>query len=278
MKSLNVIPRSVMIKGAGDIATGVAHRLWQSGFDVIMLELAQPLVVRRTVAFAEAVYAGSAKVESVTARLCASPENVYDYLERREIPVLIDFHGETIAALKPATIVDAIMAKRKKAVQIDDALLVIGLGPGFTAGKDVHAVIETNRGHNLGKVIYTGSADEDTSDPAEVAGIGKERLLRSPASGIFTPLKEIGDTVRAGEVVALVDKTIIKAATGGLVRGLLYPGLTVSEGMKVGDIDPRGRTVDYCTISDKARAVGGGVLEAILNRYHLGKDCSFSRH
>ncbi len=265
------MPREVVIKGAGDLASGVAYRLWQAGFDVVMLELPQPLVVRRTVAFAGAVYEGSVTVEGVTAELCHSAAGAPGLLQKRKIPVLVDPHGESIPLLQPGILIDAVMAKKNTGTAIGDALLVIGLGPGFTAGVDVHAVIETKRGHNLGKVIYAGAAEANTGVPGEIAGVSRERLLRAPADGIFKPLKEIGDMVAPGEAAAMVDHLPVKAGTGGLVRGMLYPGLAVKAGMKVGDIDPRGAAVDYKTVSDKARAVGGGVLEAILNRFL--RDC-----
>ena len=265
-----MIPRKVVIRGAGDLATGVAHRLWRSGFSVVMLELPKPLVVRRTVSFAAVVYEGSIVVESVQAELCSSPDRVNEYFTRKVIPVLIDPHAESLAMLQPSTVVDAIMAKNNKVTGIEDADLVIGIGPGFTAGKDVHAVVETNRGLNLGRVFYSGSAAKDTSEPGIIDGYGRERLLRAPSGGIFKPLRKIGDLVKAGETVASVGREEIKSLIDGMVRGMLYPSLEVTEGMKVGDIDPRGESADYKSISDKARAVGGGVLEAILHRYFAG--------
>ncbi|MGM0688180.1 MAG: selenium-dependent molybdenum cofactor biosynthesis protein YqeB [Bacillota bacterium] len=265
-----MIPRKIVIRGAGDLASGIAHRLFSSGFAVIMLELPKPLVVRRTVSFASVVYEGSIIVESVPAELCKSPEMVNEYFSRKIIPVLIDPDAKSLALLKPSIVVDAIMAKINRVTGIEDADLVIGIGPGFTAGRDVHAVVETKRGLDLGRVFYEGSAAEDTSEPGLINGYGKERLLRSTSGGIFKPLKKIGDLVEAGEIVASVGREDIKSAIDGMVRGMLYPGLDVKEGMKVGDIDPRGESIDYKSISDKARAVGGGVLEAIMHRYFAG--------
>ncbi len=262
-----MIPKTVVIRGAGDLATGVASRLWDSGFSVIMLELPKPLVVRRTVSFATAIYEGSIVVEDTRAEHCLDPGNIRNLLEHRIIPVLEDPNAKLITFLKPSIIIDAIMAKKKTSTRITHADLVIGLGPGFEAGKDVHAVIETKRGHNLGIVYYHGSAAKDTSEPGKIEGYGKERLLRAPVEGIFKPYKKIGDIVKAGDIVAAVDDYEIKAEIDGLLRGMLYHNLKVTAGMKVGDIDPRGETVNYHCISDKARAVGGGVLEAILNRY-----------
>lgn len=266
-----MIPRLVLIRGGGDLASGVAHRLWNSGFDTVILEIEKPLVVRRTVSFASAVYKKSIEVESVRAEFCPSAEQADRFIARGIIPVLIDPQAKTLNLLKPAVLVDAIMAKKEILTKISDAELVIGLGPGFTAGRDAHAVIETKRGHNLGKVIYSGSAAEDTAEPGKIAGYGKERLLRAPVSGLFKPSKKIGDTVEAGEVVAFINNTPIKAQISGMIRGMLYPGLEVVEDTKIGDIDPRGAAVDCYAISDKARAIGGGVLEAIMRRYNYDR-------
>lgn len=255
----------VIIKGAGDLASGVAHRLWRCGFDVVMLELPQPLVVRRTVAFASAVYEGKMELEGVQARLCRNENEIEELLTQRIIPVLVDPQGSIINKFKPDVLVDAILAKKNTGTALGDAPIVIGLGPGFVAGKDVHAVVETKRGHGLGKVIYSGSAAPNTGIPGEVGGYSAERVLRAPAAGKFQPLKQIGDPVRQGETLATVNGSPVLAPISGLIRGLLYPGLDVYKGMKIGDIDPRGEEVDFRTISDKARAVAGGVLEAILH-------------
>lgn len=260
---------TVVIKGAGDLASGVAHRLWHAGFHIVMLELPQPLVVRRTVSFANAVYRGWADVEGVSARLCSGVGGIQGLWADRLIPVCIDPRGELVRLLQPDVLVDAVMAKRNTGTCRQNAPIVIGLGPGFTAGDDVHAVIETQRGHNLGKAIYTGSAAPNTGRPGEIGGYSLERLLRSPVAGNITPLKEIGQLVEKGETVATVDGVPVVAKLDGLLRGLLYPGLPVEEGMKVGDIDPRGRETDFMTVSDKARSVAGGCLEAILHLYNL---------
>lgn len=261
------LPGPVLIKGAGDLASGVSHRLYRAGFDIIMLELPQPLVVRRTASFAEAVFRGETVLEGVKARLCPTAENAVQALQRKEIPILVDPAGQLGLRFNPPVLIDAIMAKRNTGTALSDAPLVIGLGPGFSAGNDVHAVIETMRGHNLGRVIYAGEAEENTAVPGEVGGKGLERLLRSPGEGEFEPLCSIGDLVEKGQLVAKVGSGKVVAATGGLIRGLLYPGIMVKPGMKVGDIDPRGRSVDWHTISDKARAIGGGALEAIMHHF-----------
>lgn len=264
-----MLPKLIMIKGAGDLASGVAHRLWSCGFNVVMLELNKPLVVRTNVSFAAAVYKQTVHVESVKAILCEDKEQASNAITDRAIPVLIDPEAKALGLFKPAVLVDAIMAKGNRLTRIDDAELVIGLGPGFSAGVDAHAVIETKRGHELGKVIYSGQAAEDTKEPGKIEGYGRERLLRAPQAGIFEPHKQIGDLVKKGDHVASVDGNKIYAQIDGLIRGMLYEGLEVNEGTKVGDIDPRGASINYETISDKARAIGGGVLEAILHRYHF---------
>lgn len=259
------LPERIVIKGAGDLGTGVAHRLWRSGFEVVLLELPEPLVVRWGAAFATAVFRGSWTVEGVTARLCHTSKEVETALTRREIGVLVDPEGEYICTHTPGALVDAIMAKRNTGTSRDDAPAVIALGPGFSAPGEVHAVIETQRGPDLGRVYYHGNAAKDTGVPGDVAGAKIERLLRAPAKGLFTPFKEIGDLVEKGETVAQVGGKPVIAQINGLLRGLLFAGLPVQEGMKVGDVDPRGAIIDWRAISDKARAVSGGVLEALLH-------------
>jgi xanthine dehydrogenase accessory factor len=231
---------------------------------VVVTELAHPTVIRRAVAVASAVYEGQVEVEGLVARLVESDEEIRTALAAGHVPVAIDPQGEVITRLRPTVVVDAIMAKRNTGTKITDAPIVIGLGPGFTAGVDVHAVIETNRGHNLGQVILSGSAEADTGVPAPTAGFTVERVLRAPCEGIFKGERRIGDPVEAGEVVASVAGQPVVAKIAGVVRGLLADGLLVKAGAKVGDVDPRGIREHCFTISDKARAIGGGVLEAIL--------------
>jgi xanthine dehydrogenase accessory factor len=255
----------VLIRGAGDLASGVAHRLRQAHFPVVMLEIPQPTVIRRTVAFATAAFTGSIEVEGIRARKTTAQE-VEACLARGEIPLLIDPQGEALEVLRPEILVDAVMAKKNAlGTNLNQAPLVIGLGPGFTAGKDVHGVVETQRGHDLGRVLWEGKAHEDTGVPGEIAGYSRERLVKAPAEGIWEPVVEIGDVVAAGDLLARVGRAEARSEINGVVRGLLYPGLKVHRGMKAGDVDPRGRR-EYCfTISDKARAIAGGVLEAILH-------------
>jgi len=264
---LNYINTSplVVIRGAGDLATGIAHRLQQAGFMVVMLEVGQPTVVRRTVSFADSVYTGRATVEGLTAVKTDGVSSVRSILAEAKVPVLVDPAGKIIKELGPRILVDAIMAKRNTGTTRQMAPLVVAIGPGFTAGRDVDAVVETMRGHYLGKVIWEGSAIPNTGIPGEIGGYGEERLLRAPSEGIWNPLVEIGDKVVKDQLVAKVNGAEVRASIAGTVRGLLYPGLTVHAGMKVGDVDARADREHCFTISDKARAVAGGVLEAVMH-------------
>jgi len=255
----------VLMRGAGEMASGVAHRLYRSNFKICMLEIPHPLAVRREVSFCEAIYDGEKEVEGVRAKLISKPKEIQSVWKKGKIPILVDPDGKvTRQFLKPDVLIDAIMAKKNKGTRITDALLVIGLGPGFTAGKDVHIVIETNRGQHLGKMILNGSAEPHTGIPGEIGGYTVERVIRTMKKGIFRPYKSIGDRVIKGSVVAVVEDFPIIAKISGVVRGLLREGIEVEKRMKVGDIDPRGKKELCFTISEKARAIGGGVLEAIL--------------
>ncbi len=259
----------VLVRGAGEIASGVGHRLHRSHFKICMTEIPHPLAVRREVSFSEAVYEGEKEVEGVRAELISKPEQIESLWRRGDIPILVDPDGKkTRHFLKPDLLIDAIMAKKNMGTQIDDAPFVIGIGPGFTTGKDVHVVIETNRGHHLGRMILNGAAEPDTGVPGEIGGYAMERLLRTMKKGIFHPQKSIGDRVSKGSVVAVVDDFPVVAKISGIVRGLLREGVEAKKGMKVGDIDPRGKKESCYTISDKTRAVAGGVLEAILYRFN----------
>jgi xanthine dehydrogenase accessory factor len=253
----------ILVKGGGDIASGVAWRLHRSGFALTLLEISQPTVIRRTVAFASAQYEGEITVEGVTARK-ASLEQVEELLGRGVIPVLTDPEGQSLAQLRPAVLVDAILAKHNLGTKIEDAPLVIALGPGFRAGQDCHAVVETSRGHFLGRVYWQGEAQANTGIPGSVMGHTEDRVLRAPTAGRFSPLVRIGDLVQAGQAVASVGDQPVRAGIAGAVRGLLHEGLQVHSGMKIGDVDPRGKPAHCFSVSDKALAVGGGVLEAIL--------------
>lgn len=255
---------TVVVKGGGDLATGVAHRLHRAGLRVVVTELARPMVIRRAVSFASALYEGDIVVDGVRACKGDGVDAVQRLLDQGIVPVIVDPHADVIQRLCPQVVVDAIMAKRNLGTSVDDAPVVIGLGPGFTAGVDVHAVIETMRGHHLGKVIMEGSALPDTGVPGSIEGHTRDRVLKSPGEGCFRACASIGDQVEAGDVVAHVDGQPLLARISGVLRGILHDGLNVKEGQKVGDVDPRG-VVEHCfTISDKARAIGGGVLEAIM--------------
>jgi xanthine dehydrogenase accessory factor len=253
-----------VVRGAGDLATGVGRRLQVCGFSVVHLEIPAPTVIRRRVAFASAVYQERITVEGVEAALARDVEAARAHLIDGMVAVLVDPAADSIASLRPLLVVDAILAKRNLGTHRRMAPRVVALGPGFVAGLDVHAVVETCRGHDLGRVITEGAARPDTGIPGDVGGLRDERLLRAPRGGTFRPVREIGDIVRAGDVVAEVEGAPVPARTGGVLRGLLYPGLTAREGQKVGDVDPRGEPSLCFTISDKANAVAGGVLEAAL--------------
>jgi len=262
----------VLIRGAGEMASGIAHRLHRSHLKVCMVEIPRPLAVRRGVSFCEAVYEGEKEVEGVQAKLLSDASVIPSTWEEGKIPLLIDMDGKrTKEFLEPDVLIDATMEKKAAVPQMAGAPLVIGIGPGFVAGKDVHAVIETNRGHHLGKVIWEGTAEPDTGIPGQIGGFAAERVLRAMKGGVFLPQKSLGDRVTRGTVVAVVDDFPVIAEINGILRGLLHEGVEVKKGMKLGDIDPRGKR-EYCfTVSDKARAIAGGVLEAILNRYNRQK-------
>lgn len=254
----------VVVKGAGDLASGIAYRLFRCGLDVIMTELAKPLVVRRNVSFAAAVYEGAVNIEDVPAKLAATAEQALAFLAERVIPVVIDPKADMVTPLHPLIVVDARMAKRNLGTTRDDAPLVIGLGPGFTAGQDVHAVIETCRGHDLGRVLYSGCAAANTGSPGAIDGHTWERLLRAPAAGRVLQSRSIGEQVEKGAVVAFVEEVPVYAQIAGLIRGMIKECVWVPRGTKIGDIDPR-KDTKWDTISDKALAIGGGVLEAVFH-------------
>ncbi len=254
----------VVVKGGGDLGTGVAWRLHRCGFRVLVTETSQPTVIRRAVAFASAVYEGAVTVDGVAARLVEDDAGIAACWAAGEVGVLVDPEATVIRRLRPGAVVDAILAKRNLSTHITDAPVVVALGPGFTAGVDCHAVVETSRGHNLGRVLLEGNAEPNTGSPGSVGGESGRRVLRAPAEGAFRAERAIGDLVKTGEVVAYADDAPVSSQLDGVVRGLLHDGLLVHAGMKVGDVDPRG-VVSHCfTISDKALAVGGGVVEAIL--------------
>jgi xanthine dehydrogenase accessory factor len=254
----------VGVKGAGDLASGTIHRLHRVGFSVAASELPQPLALRRTVAFAEAVYAGSIEIEGLTGVRAETLDEARAVLDRGQVPVLVDPDGALLRALKPNALIDATLAKHPTGIRLGDAQVVLALGPGFEAGVDAHAVIETNRGHNLGRVYLSGCAEADTGVPGDIGGYTSERLLRAPADGPLIAQHAIADVVNAGAVIATVGGAPMYAQISGVLRGLVHDGLVVHRGMKVGDIDPRARREHCFSISDKSRAIAGGVLEALL--------------
>jgi len=252
----------VVVRGAGDLATGVIIRLTRAGFRVVALETARPSAIRRTVSFSEAMYDGAASVEGVLAVRC---QRVPEYWAPGDpVAVLEDPDCRCLRTLKPLALVDAIIAKRNMGTRLAMAPVVVALGPGFEAGRDAHAVIETNRGHDLGRVLLQGCAEANTGVPGLIAGHGSERVLHAPRDGKVEPLCAIGDAVAAGAPVLSIDGEVLAAPIAGVVRGLIRPGFEARAGLKVADVDPRCVPGHCLTVSDKARAIAGGVLEAIL--------------
>ncbi len=265
----------ILIRGGGDLATGIVYRLWKVGFPVIVLELERPLPVRRRVAVATAILENQITIEDLHAQRAHSLDEAMQMIRQGIIPVMV---APGLSVLSPQSsvlspqsliLIDARMAKRNIDTHIDQADLVIALGPGFTAGVDCHAVIETMRGHRLGRVIWQGRAIPNTGTPGIVAGKGVERVLRAPADGMVTWRMEIGDLVKQNTIIGDVNGSHVFSPFDGVIRGLIAPGMQVSKGLKIGDVDARCNRNACFTISDKALAVGGGVLEAILT--HLNK-------
>lgn len=254
----------IVIKGAGEMASAIAHRLYCAGLTkILMTDLKEPLAVRRTVSFSEAVYEGKAEVEGVRAVLLRDVAEANDAWEERRIAVIVDPDGIRATKVRPHIIIDAIMAKTGTSTKVNEAPLVIGIGPGFRAPKDVHAVIESNRGHNMGRVIWNGSAESFSGIPGSTMGYTTERVLKSPHAGIVRHDRQIGDHVKEGDIILHVSETPVTARISGVLRGLIRD-IAVKADEKIGDIDPRAR-IEHChTISDKARAIGGGVLEATM--------------
>lgn len=256
---------AILIRGAGDIATGIALRLYRAGFQIVMTDLPQPTSIRRTVCFSEALRLGEMLVEDVCARRAGTAQEALDIAAAGDIAVLADPECALLPQLHPAALVDAILAKHNLGTHRNMAPVVVAVGPGFTAGEDCHAAVETMRGHTLGRVLYRGTPIPNTGIPGIVGGYGLERVLRAPAAGVFEPKMEIGQMVKAGQVAALVGGVPMLCTIDGCLRGLLQGGLSVLQGMKCGDIDPRCKR-DHCfRASDKALAVGGGVLESLLH-------------
>ena len=260
----------IVIKGAGEMASGVAWRLHMANFKkILMLETDHPMAVRREVSFCEAVHDGSKSVEGVTAVIADTVKSILAAWSQGYIAVAVDPQWHLLKKLSPRVVVDAILAKKNLGTRLSDADLVIGLGPGFEAGNDVHMAIETNRGHDLGRIITAGAAEPNTGVPGAIAGITAERVLGSPADGLFKSARSIGDIVSAGDTIGSVAGHRVSSRVDGVVRGMIRSETRVTKGLKIGDIDPRGHR-DFCfTISEKARAIAGSVLEAILRKYNI---------
>lgn len=258
----------IIVRGGGDLATGTIHRLWSAGFKVLVLEAAYPAAIRRQVSLSEAVYEGSATVEGLTARLIKDVSEMEDVWAAGEVPMLVDPEGKCLEAVKPAVLVDAIIAKVNLGTHRGMAPATIALGPGFTAGEDVDVVVETSRGHKLGRVIKSGTAKPNTGIPGIIGGYGKERVIHSPAEGILRNVHAIGDIVEAGTEIAYIETdnghVPVLATISGIIRGLIRDGYPVTVGFKIADIDPRREELENCwLISDKARCIAGSVLEQV---------------
>ena len=265
----------IVVRGGGDLATGVIHRLWNAGFPVVILEAERPTAIRRQVALCEAVFEGTACVEGVTAQRIESVEQAESVLASGRIPLLVDAGGDSIRAIKPAAVVDAILAKRNLGTGRAMAPLTIALGPGFVAGEDVDFVIETMRGHNLGRIISRGAARPNTGVPGKIGGYAAERVIHAAHTGKLVHCHEIGDYVEQGEAIARIESEAgafpVAATISGLIRGLIRDGFPVEKGLKIADIDPRREEYDNCfTISDKARCIAGSVLELVCR--YAGED------
>lgn len=256
----------VVVRGGGDIATGTIYKLARCGFHILVLEIEHPSAIRRNVAYSEAVYDGHKEVEGIECVLIHSLDELESVFKHNKIAMMVDPQGSSIDILKPEIVIDAILAKKNMGTSRNMAPITIGLGPGFCAGKDVHVVVETMRGHNLGRLIYQGHALPNTGVPGNIKGCSKERVIHSPCAGVCHNVKKITDIVEKGEIIAYIDKTPVYVSMSGLLRGLIQDGYNVTSGFKMADIDPRVDEYQNCfTISDKARCIGGGVLEAILH-------------
>lgn len=261
--------RVLVIRGAGEMATGLACRLYRANFRrLLMLEVAAPLAVRRRVSFCEAVHHGRQSVEGIEAVYIERADELSATWHAGKIAVLVDPRGEILRTLHPDVFIDATLAKRNLGTRMTDALFVVGLGPGFTAGVDCHVVVETNRGHDLGRIITEGAAEPNTGIPGDIGGFTSERVLRAPADGILSTELDIGAQVKKGQEICRVGDVPVATELDGILRGLIRPGSRVAKGLKIGDVDPRGNT-RYCdTISEKARSIGGAVLEAVLGEFN----------
>lgn len=255
----------VIVRGGGDIASGTIQKLHRAGFMVLVLEIDKPITIRRKASFSEAVYDGVTEVEGIKGVLVSSEEEILKVWEEGNVPLVVDPKGEFINIIQPVALVDAILAKKNLGTTKEMAPITVALGPGFKAGLDAHIVIETMRGHDLGRLIFEGYTKKNTGSPGVIGGYDIERVIYSPYEGRIKNLKEIGDLVEAGEILALIDGQQVKTLIPGVLRGIIKEGFEVKVGLKIADVDPRMEQVKNCTtISDKARTIGGGVLEGIL--------------
>jgi xanthine dehydrogenase accessory factor len=254
----------VAIRGGGDLGSGIALRLWRAGFPVVVLETELPIAVRRTVSLSEAVYDGSTTVEEMIGEKIGEPGAASGRIQRGVVPIFVDPDATSLPTYQPAAVIDAILAKRNVGTTRSMAPLVVGLGPGFEAGEDVHAVVETNRGPNLGRVYWRGHAEPNTHQPGSVGGHTHDRVLRAPIDGSLRVIRDIGSIVYEGDTVACVGEKAVRAPFRGLIRGMARDGLPLRAGMKMGDLDPRLDPTLCALVSDKALSVAGGVLEALL--------------
>lgn len=258
-------PEYIVVRGGGDIASGTIQKLYRSGFKVVVLEVEKPTAIRRNVAFSDAIYNGETEVEGIKAIKVSSIDEIKEAHKNKFIPIIVDENASIIKELKPLAVIDAILAKKNLGTNKEMAPITIALGPGFEAGVDVDVVIETMRGHNLGRLIFSGFAKPNTGVPGEIGGFSKERVIYSEANGKIKNISKIGDIVEKNQVLAYIGDIEVLAPISGLLRGIIKDGTEVSKGLKIGDVDPRLKEVEnYTTISDKARNIGGGVLEALL--------------
>jgi xanthine dehydrogenase accessory factor len=261
---------TIVIRGGGEVASAVAHRLARCHFRVCLTEVPYPQAVSRGVAFCEAIYDGEKEVEGIVAKSVGSTAEVFEVWAEDKIPIMVDPEASIKDSLHPEVLIDAIMAKRNLGTKISAAPLVIGMGPGFRVGRDAHVVVETNYSMNLGKVILSGEAEKDTKIPIPIAGLTFARALHAPKEGLFSSQKNIGDSISSGEVIAFVGGQPVKAEVGGILRGLLRNRLKVKKGTKLGEIDPLGSKEDCYIIRPKMRAIAGGALEATLMHCNRG--------
>lgn len=269
-----MIDTTVVIRGAGDVATGIGHRLHRCGFKVLHLDIEKPLVIRRTVAFTQAIFNGEDEIEGVKCKKVNNISEIESAWDNDYVAVMIDPKAEILSKLKPDVVVDAIIAKKNIGTNKSMAPITIGIGPGFVAGKDVDVVVESNRGHYLGTIILEGSAAPNTGVPGDIAGFTSERVIRAETDGVIKNVKELGDIVKQDEHIAYIGDLPVKASLDGVLRGLISDGSTVFKGLKIADVDPRGESKYVYSISEKARAIGGAVVEGILyiQKIRKGRD------